>query len=78
MKSKRGNETIDGIYIFACNLRELRQERGQTQEQVARMLGVGVSTYANWEQGRREPSIGDIYAILRIWDISADELFDKE
>lgn len=37
-----------------------------------------MSTYANWEQGRREPGIGDIFRLLYVLDISADELFAPE
>ena len=43
-------------YKFGENLREIRLEKNITQEEVAKKLKVGTSTYANWEQGRREPS----------------------
>jgi transcriptional regulator with XRE-family HTH domain len=39
-------------------------------------LGVAVSTYANWEQGRREPNIYDIYNIIFVLEIQPNELFE--
>ena len=61
---------------FCNNLRELRKLRGYSQGDVAVMLKIPVSTYANWEQGRREPSIIDIYSILKFYDIKPNDLFD--
>lgn len=67
-----------GIYknIFKEKLKELRQEKRVSQNEVAEALGVAVSTYANWEQGRTEPSIYDIYRLIEIYGIEANELFD--
>ena len=62
--------------IFSKKLKELRQERQLSQRQMADNLGTAVSTYANWEQGRTEPGIYDIYNLLWAFDIDANELFD--
>lgn len=64
--------------IFAERLRDLRAELKFTQGDIADMLHVPVSTYANWEQGRREPGVGDIFRLLYVLDITADELFALE
>ncbi len=64
--------------IFSERLRNLRTERNYTQKTVARKLGIPVSTYANWEQGRTEPSIFDIYNLLWVFKIDANELFPLE
>ena len=64
--------------IFAERLRDLRAELKFTEGDIADMLHVAVSTYANWEQGRREPGIGDIFRLLYVLDITADELFALE
>lgn len=61
---------------FSNNLSKLRQERNLLQKDIAEKLDIPVSTYANWEQGRREPSIQDIYKILKAFEIDANELFD--
>ena len=61
--------------IFCDILKDLRQEKKLSQKQIAFKLGVAVSTYANWEQGRREPSIYDIYNLMWCYEIDANELF---
>lgn len=67
-----------GIFtdIFSERLKELRQDKMFSQKQLADKLGIAVSTYANWEQGRREPSIYDIFNLLWVFEIEANELFD--
>lgn len=61
---------------FCKRLKELRQERNYLQKEVAESIGVAVSTYANWEQGRTEPDICDIYHLISFFEIDANELFD--
>lgn len=61
--------------IFSERLKELREERQLSQKDIAEMLGCAVSTYANWEQGRREPSIYDIFNLLYVFEIEANDLF---
>lgn len=62
--------------VFSTQLKTIREERGLSQTTVAAQIGCAVSTYANWEQGRREPSIVDIYNLIYIFEIDANELFD--
>jgi len=62
--------------MFKDKLRELRKEKGLTQKQVAILLNVVESCYANWEQGRTEPSISMLKALCTIFEISADELLE--
>ena len=38
-------------------LKELREERGMKQAQIAIILGVKQNTYSNWENGTRNPSV---------------------
>lgn len=64
--------------IFSERLKELREERRLSQKEVAEKLGCAVSTYANWEQGRREPSIYDIFNLMWVYEIDANELFNVE
>lgn len=66
----------DYSYTFGNKLKALRQEKSFSQKQVADMLKVAVSTYANWEQGRREPCLADIYNLIAVFEIDANELFE--
>ena len=60
--------------LFVTNLKETRKGRNLTQKQVAEMLNVVESCYANWEQGRAQPSIEHLRQLAIILDVSLDEL----
>ena len=64
--------------FLSPKIKELRKEREYSQREMAALLEVPVSTYANWEQGRREPSIYDIYNFMWTLHIDPNELFDME
>lgn len=75
MEEERANRIELFKDIFSAKLKELREEKNWSQKTIAHKLGCAVSTYANWEQGRREPSIYDIYNLLWVFHIEANELF---
>ena len=60
---------------FSNNLKEARKSKGLRQSEVADKVGCAVSTYANWEQGRRDPSIADIFLLIEALEIEANDLF---
>lgn len=76
MEQERKNRIDLFKDIFSARLKELRNERLLSQKAVAQKLGCAVSTYANWEQGRTEPSVYDIFNLLWVYEIEANELFD--
>src|SRR5205809_283798 len=47
------------------DVKAVRAELGQTQDDCALMIGVSVATLCNWEQGRRTPD-GPALALLRV------------
>lgn len=54
---------------------KLRNKKGFTQEQMARLLKKTRATYANYEQGIREPNIKTIIEIKKILGTSDDTIF---
>lgn len=62
--------------IFCENLKNIRKEKGLSQKQVAIRLGVVESCYANWEQGRTEPSISMLRKLCEIFIVTIDELIN--
>ncbi|WBY63577.1 MAG: XRE family transcriptional regulator [Thermocaproicibacter melissae] len=59
-------------------LKQYRIERGLTQAQFARLLGVSASAVGMYEQGRREPD-GDLLArMASILHCTTDELLGVE
>ncbi len=76
MEEERGNRIELFKDIFSARLKEIRAERQLSQKAIADKLGCAVSTYANWEQGRTEPSIYDIFNLMWVYEIEANELFN--
>ncbi len=60
--------------IFCENLKSARIKKGMTQEQVASAVGVAVTTYSNWELGKREPNVLKIKALAKVLGVTGNEL----
>ncbi len=63
---------------FCNNLKSIRKDCFLTQKQVADKLGVVESCYANWEQGRTEPSIDNLRKLGEIFKIDIETLINGE
>ena len=61
---------------FCKKLKEARKACSMTQKQVAERLKVVESYYANWEQGRTEPSIEMLRKLSNIFSVSIDDLIN--
>lgn len=61
---------------FSDKLKYERERRGWSKTKLAKYVGVGLSTYANWEYGIAEPDIATIKKICQALDISSDILLD--
>ena len=57
-------------------IRELRKQRGVTQEKLAEHLGVTFQAVSKWESGATMPDVLLIPAIASFFGVSTDELFD--
>lgn len=63
---------------FCNNLKSVRKYCLLTQKQVADKLGVVESCYANWEQGRTEPSIEMLRKVGEIFKVDIESLINGE
>ena len=59
-----------GIYI-----KQRRLERGLTQEEVAKMLGISQVSYGRYELGQREPGLDLIYRIAEALQFDVADFF---
>ncbi len=67
----------DSIYmnrVFCERLKELRQEKGIGQEELANRIGVSRGVISLWENGLREPTMGNLAALARFFGVSLDYL----
>jgi DNA-binding XRE family transcriptional regulator len=55
-------------------LKEHRVRCHMTQEFVAEHLGVSRQAVSKWENGTSDPSTGNLLALAKLYDISAEEL----
>lgn len=62
-------------YHPRSRLIKLRKEKGLTQEQVARLLQITRTTYANYETGYRNPSLKIIIEMKKLFGIDDDKVF---
>ncbi|MCL2556013.1 MAG: helix-turn-helix transcriptional regulator [Firmicutes bacterium] len=55
-------------------IRELREEKGWTQMQLAKEIGVNRRSISEYERGRVEPSIQTIKALCKLFECTSDYL----
>jgi transcriptional regulator with XRE-family HTH domain len=56
------------------NVRQLRDARGMTQQQMARLSGLPRATWANLESGAANPTLGVLAAVAGALQVSIEEL----
>lgn len=59
---------------FAERLKELRKQANLTQVELAKRLGIGQSSYADWERGRKKPTQENLVKISQVFSVSIDYL----
>lgn len=60
---------------FGKRLAEIRKQKGITQEQLAVLIDVHRTYIGFIEQGKRNPSIGNINKISKVLNVSLSDLF---
>lgn len=59
-------------------LKQLRNERGITQEQLAEVLGVSGRTISRWETGNNLPDLSILVQISEYYDVEIKEILNGE
>ena len=58
--------------IIGERLSFLRQEAGLSQRDLCEIIGIAVTTYSGYEQGKHEPSAETVCRLAELYNISAD------
>lgn len=58
--------------LYRVRLKELRNERDLTLEEVAEVIGVSTSALSGWEHGYRKPNIDVMKKISSLYQTSVD------
>ncbi len=73
------NTTADPELLrLAARIRRLREERGQTMDDLAEASGLSKAYLSRIESADRQPSVGAMFAVARAWGISSATLFEEE
>jgi transcriptional regulator with XRE-family HTH domain len=59
---------------FGRRVVRIRMERGMSQIELARKLGIDRSRLGKWERGLHSPSFAQLVDLARVLEVSADEL----
>ncbi len=62
--------------MFSEKLKELRKNKGITQEELAEQIFISRSAIAKWEQGKGLPNKESLNSLASFFNITIDELFD--
>jgi transcriptional regulator with XRE-family HTH domain len=62
---------------FGARLRELRQNKGMTQAELAKALALGESTISFYEADRREPDYQTLNAVADFFGVTTDYLLGR-
>ena len=63
---------------YGKRLKELREQRGYSQEGLAKLLNTSRSRIGMYEQGRRQPDFEMQEAIADLFNVSIDYLFERD
>lgn len=63
--------------MLTKRLKELRTKENLTQGELAEKINVPLTTYANWEQGKRIPDYNILSKLADIYDCSVDYLIGR-
>ena len=56
------------------NMKAIREKSGKTQQEVADDLGVSVSTYRSWEQGKRDINGKKLMMLADYFEVTTDDI----
>ena len=60
--------------VTEMKLRELREQKGVTQKEVADAIGCTATVYSRYESGEREPDISTLCSLADYFEVSTDVL----
>lgn len=71
---KKANESKK--YEIGLRIKQIRENIGMSQRELANMLGISVSRMSNWEQGINRPDADMIGALCSALEVSPSELLN--
>jgi len=66
------------IMSLANNIKQLREQKGMLQKQVASEIGLGISHYNKIENGQREASVKILEKLAKLYGTTIDQIVHLE
>lgn len=63
--------------MFNIRLKELRNQKNMTQDELGKVLNVSGKTIGTWERDSRQPNIETINALANYFNVSTDYLLGR-
>ena len=60
------------IEVREMNIKQLREQRDMTQEELANRLGVKYPAVSKWERGMAYPSMNTVIKMAELFQVSMD------
>ena len=57
---------------------ELRNEKGLSQRDIAKIFNISQGTYNNWENSKTEPSIDQLISLANFFNVTVDYLIGND
>src|SRR5262245_53034094 len=73
--SQNGTATGTAVHL-GRNIQTLREARGRTQEQIARLAGIPRATWANLESGAANPTLAVLIKVAQALQVRLGELIE--
>ena len=64
--------------LIGNRLRNLRKEKGLTQDELSKMLNVTKSTISYYENSKRTPTIANLHELANVFNVSFDYLIGND
>ena len=63
---------------IGTNIKELREERKLTQEQVAESLGITFQAVSSWERDEYRPDTDKLIRLAELFDVSVSAIAEEK
>lgn len=64
--------------VFGKRLKELRIEKGLSQQKLGEVFGFCNQTVSFWESGSREPDLDTLVRIAHYFDVALEDLLEEK
>lgn len=67
---------MDNKKLLGKRIKEIRKKSGYTQEKLAEIIGIDITTLSGIESGRHYPSLVTLEKIAKVLDVALINIFD--